>query len=300
MSHNFIDQSYFNSFFGYGIDGNVTVLDGQTLTLTFDRYYTHLTVRTGGIVNTAGYKLFVNGALTVESGGVIHYNAPHSVGRVAASNYGFQGTVAGYPTWGAMGVSGSEGGAGNHTGLSANSLVAQLRGPGVSALTTAGRSGGQGGAATLNGGSGGAGSIIAPAWGSMRTYPQCITMKPMGFASSLSFSSGPGGGSGACDSGGVNDWSGAGGSGGAAVGIIAYDLRNYGSIECKGGNGGDAAGSVKAGGGAGGCGGSILITARVITSLGTLNVSGGTGGSGINGGSSGANGESGYTQVVLI
>jgi hypothetical protein len=300
MSHNFVQPSFFNSFFGYGVDGDVTVLNGQTLTLTFDRYYKKLTVNSGGTVNTAGYKLFVSEVLNIESGGVIQYNAPHSVGRVASSGYGFQGTVAGYPTWGAMGVSGSEGGVVNHPGLPGNSLAAQMRGPGVPATSNTGRSGGKGGNATLAGGNGGAGTIIGTAWGSMRTYPQCITFKPMGFASAASFSSGPGGGGGACDAGGTNDWSGAGGSGGAAVGIIAYELRNYGSIECKGGNGGNASGAVKAGGGAGGCGGSILITTRIITNLGTLNVSGGTGGTGVNGGESGSSGESGYTQVVII
>lgn len=298
MSHNFFERSLFDSFFGNGASGNVVVVG--TVTLTTDTYYNNLTVNSGGVLITGGYRVFVRNRLRIESGGTIQYNAPPANGRLSGPAYGFVGTTNGYPTYGAFGVSGNEGGVVNHVGVSPNGAGSQLRGGGVHATSSVGWSAGKGGNATLNGANGGAGTLIANNWGSTRHFPNCITFKVHGFASGASFGSGPGGGSGACDAGGVNDWSGAGGHGGAAVGIVCQEISNDGTIECKGGKGGDAAGSVKAGGGGGGAGGTILITTRIATKVGTLDVSGGAGGNGVNGGANGNTGESGFTQVVLI
>lgn len=298
MSYNFSAETLFDSFFGGGVDGDITVTGN--VTLSNDRYYKNVTVKSGGNINTNGFRLFVQNLLSIEAGGVIQYNALSASGRVPGGTYGFTGTVAGFPTYGAFGLSGSEGGAVNKSGIAPGNQGAQMRHPGAHATSSVGWSGGKGGDATLVGGNGGAGTYLQNHWGSLRTFPQCITFKPHGMFTSVSFGSGPGGGGGACDAGGVNDWSGAGGHGGAAVGIICYEIRNNGSIQCKGGAGGNAAGTVKAGGGGGGAGGSILITTRLATNVGTLDVSGGTGGTGINGGATGATGQSGYTQVVII
>lgn len=298
MSHNFSVENLFDSFFGGGFDGDITVT-GNT-TLSADRHYNNVTVKSGGNLSTNGYRLYVKNLLKIESGGVVQYNAPASVGRVSGGAYGFFGTMTSYPTYGAFGLSGSEGGAVNKAGIIPSSQLAQQRPAGAHATSSVGWGGGKGGDATLSGGNGGAGGYTFTHWGSLRTFPQCITFKPNGLFYGISFGSGPGGGGGACDAGGVNDWSGAGGHGGAGVGIVCYEIVNDGSIECKGGNGGNAAGAVKAGGGGGGAGGVICITTRLATKIGTLDVSGGVGGTGINGGGTGSTGQSGQTQVVII
>jgi hypothetical protein len=59
----------FQNVFGDGADGSLTT--SGDVALTSDTYYTDLTISTNDKVDTAGYRLFVNGTLTINSGGVV-------------------------------------------------------------------------------------------------------------------------------------------------------------------------------------------------------------------------------------
>lgn len=50
--------------FGSGEDGDVTITNGQTVTLSSDMYYDNLTVNSGGTLFTNGFRVFVNDTLT--------------------------------------------------------------------------------------------------------------------------------------------------------------------------------------------------------------------------------------------
>jgi len=58
--------------FGDGSDGAHTTSGNETL--TSDKYYTNLTIATGHTLNTGGYRIFVNGTLTLEGTGKIVRN----------------------------------------------------------------------------------------------------------------------------------------------------------------------------------------------------------------------------------
>lgn len=83
-------------FFGSGIDGDAT-LTGTGNVLGDDTYYEDLTLAPGAILNTNGYRLFVAGTLTLESGSNINRDgrpdelscggnglAPHTLGGAGA------------------------------------------------------------------------------------------------------------------------------------------------------------------------------------------------------------------------
>ncbi len=80
-------------YFGDGSDGSLTVSSAITTTLTRDTYYNNVTISNNAIINTAGYRLFVKGTLTINSSANIQYN-------------GSNGTAGG------SGASGGTGGAG--------------------------------------------------------------------------------------------------------------------------------------------------------------------------------------------
>lgn len=68
-----------DAIYGNGIDGNVVIPSGSTVTITSDMYYNTLDVQSGGVLLTNGYRLFVKDTLTVNghigmgsvSGGVV-------------------------------------------------------------------------------------------------------------------------------------------------------------------------------------------------------------------------------------
>ena len=141
--------------FGDASDGNVTI-SGAT-TLTRDMYYNNLTVNTGQILSTGGYRIFVKGTLTLT--GTAKIKAPTGTAGGAggnATNDSVRG-AAGSAGAGAVGtslpssVAGAAGGIGGDKNP-ANAAAVGANGSAVTnALTaTSGSSGGQGG----NGGTG--------------------------------------------------------------------------------------------------------------------------------------------------
>src|SRR3990167_2939204 len=58
--------------FGDGSDGTVSITG--TTTLTTDKFYDNLTVESGGILNTASFRVFVKDTLNIKSGGIIRNN----------------------------------------------------------------------------------------------------------------------------------------------------------------------------------------------------------------------------------
>ena len=73
-----------NIIYGDGSAGDVTITGGTT-TLVADTYYDNLTVDGTGILDTDGYRVFVRGTLTVETGGIIRNNGLSSTTGTGAA-----------------------------------------------------------------------------------------------------------------------------------------------------------------------------------------------------------------------
>ena len=253
--HAFIDGydhglSAWRAYFGDGSDGDGTCngsasvvgmsLVSDVYTLQRDCYFTNLTISSSADVLLDGYRLFVNGVLSIASGcsvGVSGNNATTSAAGAAT----IIGTVLG----------GSAGGTG----------IAGTGGPGVSVIDALGGSGGHGGA---GGGSDGAAGIATPPpinFGSIRHAPEALlgAIYSGSVGSWTPISGGCGGGAGAGTS---SDTTGGGGGGGGGVAIIAARvIIGVGSISVVGGAGGAAMsiGSDPGNGGGGGGGGVAII-----------------------------------------
>lgn len=87
------------SIYGSGTNGALTL--STSLTLTSDQYYTNLTINSGGILYTNGYRVFVNNILAF-NGGYIHCN-----GAVFSANGGSGYSFVAGQTAGSIGGSGS-------------------------------------------------------------------------------------------------------------------------------------------------------------------------------------------------
>lgn len=274
--------------YGDGADGVVTITGGTT-TLTRDMYYETLTITGTGVLDTAGYRVFVRGLLTIQAGGVIRRNgnagaqpannvtggaggaalAVGSIGGSTAGGAGGNSSAAGTSGTGAaqgVGGNGGAGGASNDAGVDAS------------------EAGGGGGTSSTSGGLGANGCRDL---GAARGY--IIT----GAGATVIWQGGAGGGGGG---GGDSGTGGGGGSGGGVVIVFAYRIANAGMIEARGGAGGqaftgpDAAGN---GGGGGGGGGLIYLVSRAYTGAGTISVAGGAGGAGHLAGAAGTAGSVG-------
>ena len=110
--------------FGDASDGDVTI-SGNT-TLTRDMYYNNLTINTGVVLTTAGYRVFVKDTLTTNGTGAIRWNGnPGGDGGVGpngqggTSSGGTAGTAASALADAMMGgaVAGKAGGAGGSGGF---------------------------------------------------------------------------------------------------------------------------------------------------------------------------------------
>ena len=291
-----IEQRPASTLFGLGKDGAVDINSGSfssgpitSNALTRDAYFTNLTL-SGGNLNPNGYKIYVNGTLTINSTYKILANG--GTGGNGNNGNGANGSSQG---------AGPTGGAGGTAGSPQGSLQA----------ATAGGQGGQGeNGGDSPGGAGGAGSP-GSAGGSVSDSVSLIN-GGSGAAGGAGGTGGSGGGSG-----------GAGGGGGTASApefgflhiqdyirfmepddILFTGFGRYGGHGGAGGGGGGgggaSAGSGKyggmggAGGGGGGTGGNIYIAARKIVNNGTIEAKGGTGGNGgTGGGASSADGGAG-------
>lgn len=281
-------------FYGDGSDGDATITGGTT-TLTRDMYYDNLTITGTGVLRPAGYRVFVRGLLTIQTGGVIERNG-NAGGTPANAITG--GTAGAALAAGSLGGSGAGGAGGN----------ASTAGTGGSnANDGAGGAGGAGGGSHDTGDdaaeAGGAGGSVA--------WPQAVSTSGLrhlahalgiyhavttGAATIVAGGAGGGGGAG-----GDSGTGGGGGSGGGAMVVAAYRLANAGTIRANGGAGGaaytgpDAAGN---GGGGGGGGGVIWLITRASTGAGTVEALGGAGGAGHLAGDDGEDGDDG--AVVLL
>ena len=126
-------------YFGNGGDGSLTL--GSNTTATSDRYYTNLDLA-GFTLDLDGYRLFVNGTLTINSGRI------HNDGGNGANGTGGGGGAGGVGTPDAVLGGSASGGAGGNVGAGGAN--------GGNPLTvSSGGSGGAGGAAGFSGGTGG-------------------------------------------------------------------------------------------------------------------------------------------------
>jgi hypothetical protein len=258
--------------YGDGSDG-VGNITGGTTTLTRDMFYSSLTVTGTGMLNTAGFRVFVQGVCTINASGIISNDgvaggAGGGAGAAASAN-----TVGG----GGTGATGTVG-AGTAGGSPGNSL------------------GGSGGAGGLgSGGAGGAGgTATAPiaANGSIRTSAFTTTGQLVGAAVTRLLGGG-GGGTGGGDGG---QGPGSGGGGGVVL-LCARTIVNNGTIRALGGAGGSAGGTNRGGAGGGG-GGVVLLTYNAYSGSGTTSVAGGAGGAKTGTGVAGTAGSAGTVITV--
>lgn len=278
--------------FGAGFDGDLTVADGATVTLTRETQYNSVTILGSGSIKPAGYRLFCKGNLSISEQGSINDDGTSASGGSPGSALAQRGYLGGQGLAGATGVSTDT--AGTNAATQANCSYNE------SGSFPAGGKGGNAGARA--GGSAITGSAY-PFSQSAHTVWQ--TGRPMftqaagGGTSPIVFTSGIGGSSGGNNTGAAAT-SGAGGTGGGNVWISAYTISNSGRISANGGTGGTATGTGNAGGGGGGSGGIVtVITTTPVSSIGgTISVNGGGGGAGIGTGLSGNSGSLGSRVIV--
>lgn len=99
--------------YGNGSDGNVVV--STNITITSDMYYNNLTVNSGVILNTNGYRVFVKDALTLNGfmglGAISGFTVTESVSNTPT------GTVAGHTTSAITYRLGGQGGGATNPGI---------------------------------------------------------------------------------------------------------------------------------------------------------------------------------------
>ena len=300
--------------FGDGSDGSLAT--SGNVTLTEDKYYTDLTISDGDTFNPAGYRIFVNGTLTVGEGvsGIISRNgndggdagdgdSPGAGGAALADGY-LKGSVAG----GNGGTSINGTGAGN-PGAAGDATSNSIGSDGVLSGAGGASGGGQGG-----GVSGAVGSATASNAKLVASWHLSTMLDITSSGSTVKFnnSAGAGGaGAGGSDSGAIRGGSGAGaGSSGGIVAIYARSIvvSSGGTIQVNGGAGGvggdgsgGATGGGGGGGGGGGNGGQMVLVYNTYTNNGTVEASGGAGGAGGSGGGgapAGSNGATGTTGTA--
>lgn len=280
------------SFFGDGSSGNVTISSGTT-TLSADAYYENLTINGTGVLNTAGYRVFVQGVLDLSAAGA---GAIIRNGVAGSGNTTTTGLTSNILGGSANGSAGGAGGTGAGTAGTAGVASQVVAGGDSTAAAGAGGSG-SGGA----GGAGGAGASRL-SFGGIRFY-QPTPLR--GASLPTGGQSGPGGGGG----GGDGTAGGAGGAGGAGAGVIWIAAATIargsnttaGIIQANGGAGANGAAAAAGnrgggGGGAGGGGGWVYLVYGALTGSAIPNaiqVNGGRGGDGGNGSGTGAAGSGG-------
>ena len=284
--------------YGDGSYGAGTISSGTT-TLTGDRAYTDLTISSTGAINTAGFRLFVNGTLTfsnvsascIHDDGVAGGNATSASGAAssgAGTDNAFKGNAAG-------GV----GGDGNTTaGAAGNAPTVEYS----VLLGGRGASGGAGG-----NGNGYLGAVSVASLSPTAVAPKVADMHLLYGVTAMCGGNGGVGGSGAGGDGSNSGYG--GGSGGNGGGIVTIAARRIvitscvtaGIISSIGGTGGNGGSSVSGntgggGGGGGGAGGYLRLICDFLegTLTDAINVSGGNGGTGGGKQGTGTTGSGGY------
>lgn len=281
-----------NGFFDAGLDGNVII--SGTVSLTKDACYNNLTVNSGAVLNTAGFRVFVKDTLTnngtISCSGNPGGNSSGATGGTAGASLVVTNAPLGTSAAGSAGANGtsSTGSNANNVGtlaagyLRATSITRPTGGSGGSGSAGAGGSGGNPGTTTIYIPFSKALPSANPGW-----YNGLLTASPNSGA--------PGGGGGGGDSTNAGGGGGGGGSGGGCVFICAKNLINNGLISAKGGDGGNGFSPVTGncgggGAGAGGCGGLVYLIYRTFVSSGSINVAAGTHGTPGTGIGTGTNG----------
>lgn len=259
-----------SGFYGDGSDGDSTITTGTT-TLARDMFYRDLTVAGGATLKPNGYRIHVQGTLTVAG----------TIDRKGTNGSGVTAGVA-LPS-GTLGASGP-GGAGG-TGQAAGSA-----GGAITALAETVGAAGAGGATTRAAGAAGAVTALAATYGTVRTLPWAAMGVAFGIGGQAVLVGGPGGGGGAGISG---QNGGGGGSGGGPIVLCARRVVNSGVITTAGGNGASASGTGGGAGGGGG-GGPLIVVYGALTNTGAI-----TAAAGING-STGLQGTVGTAGPVIL
>lgn len=262
--------------YGDGSDGDVTI--SANTTLTRDMYYRNLTVSSGAVVNTGGYRIFCSVSLTMTGSSRIHQDGNaggNAVGQGGGSTSGTPGAALAAGYFKATPAGGGEGSAGG-------SVTHALGGVGGSG----GTGGEQFGPGHVGGAGGGAGT--APAanvklianW-HLSTLLDIDTGVATATGNTALFMGGSsGGGGGFAGNGGF----GRGGGGGGAAGIVAIYAKSItigagSSITATGGNGGTGS-ATGGGGGGGGAGGIVILVYNALVNSGSITAAAGTGGTG--------------------
>jgi hypothetical protein len=264
--------------FGDGVDGDVTV--STTVTLTQDKFYDDLTVTSAGVLKAGGYRIYVKGTLTVNSGGVISHDGLSATDRSGAS-----GAAAGSNN----GFSGNGGNGANGGNFSDGSNASG------SSWTWGGGNGGAGGAGSTTAGGSGATSTAQTVARLRSTHS---IMNAVSFQGTVGSFTGGGGGGGGGGPSGANG--GGGGGGGGVLHISAHTLVNDGTIRAHGGNGANGNAGSNGGGGGGGGGGVVLLSYKTKSGSGTVTVSGGSGGNAAGTGSAGSAGSAGTIYELAL
>ncbi len=263
-----------------GSDAN-PAMSSTTATLTRDMFYANLTMA-NSTINTAGFRVIVQGLLSMASGSIIQHS-PNNGGGSATQGGAASGTLVG----------GADGGLGQATNGD----------NGTAKTISLGGAGGNGGAGS--GGTGGTGGgVTAPTavQGSYRLLDSALRGAVFGSGELSNLTGGGGGGGGGGDGGAGNGFGGGGG------GVVVVACRNFVSlsganfIKAIGAKGQDGASGQ--GGGGGGGGGAVFFARSTSTITGgslTLSAAGGAKGTGGGaGGVDGTAGSAGQTFELVI
>lgn len=271
--------------FGRGVDGDVTITG--TVTLTRDMEYRSLTVAAGAVLNTAGFRVLVQGTLT-NAGTIAADGSPGGDGSYVTTY-----TTPITPAAGGSSPGGIFGTAGGYYGRSSSSGESSGLGPVTQNAVITNALGGTGGVGGAVAGASPAGmGTITPLADITRLIhalgvfglaltgnalaPTTAGLGGTGGAQRLDANSGSPYPTGATY---VSKSGGGGGSGGRLI-IVAGVLVNTGTLSARGGSGG-VAGQYAAPGGGGG-GGVILTFSRAFRSTGAQLVTGGAPGASSN------------------
>ena len=299
------------AYFGDGSDGAVSIT--TAVTLTRDMYYSNLTISGAGVLNTAGWRVFVSGILDISAAG-----AGAIVGAALT-----QATNGANPTAGTGGRTaaggftvGNTGGSNGGAGISAagNGATGQAASSLTGAALFLGGVGGQGGAGGVVGSNtgGNGGGVAAYNAARFRLLTTTVLPVPPPSGGNPLFAPGFAGGGGGSGSNTSTNPSGGGGGGGVAGYMLLLFARTInrgaatavGALNAAGGNGGNggptAAGAAGGGGGGGGGGGFVYLVFRFLTGAVATNAVNASGGNGGNGQGTGIGGTGGAAGTVLL
>lgn len=266
---------------GVSVDGARTESGGgAAAALAQPRFYSGLTLSSATTLSMAGYRLHVDGTLTVGESCALHNDGATSTGQA--------------------------GGAGAPVGELASATVGGVTGAGINSAGSGAAGNASSPAVGGAGGPGGA-SNVPHAGGAAPTVTLTVTSHGLPWSrlalemmvclfAGTTFNKFRGGAGGASGGGSLSGVGGGGGGSGGLGWIRARHVVNNGRISCRGGAGGPA--GTDGGGGGGGGGGLLVIWCESWTGS-PPDCDGGAGGAGNGGGVSGSTGSEGKCLVFV-